>query len=330
MKRTPEPSPLAVSVGIAALLVALPAACSRGSDDAYFAGYAEAEYVRLASPIAGTLQKLHVRRGDRVQRDAPAFVLEQDSERAAREEAAARVGQAQAQVADLRKGRRPDEVAAIREQLRQAQASLRLSTATYARQKKLVADNFVSPASLDEAGAALNRDEARARELGAQLRIAQVGARSDEIAAAEQELSAAAAQLAQAEWRLMQKTQRIPVDGDITDVMYREGEWVQAGSPVVSLLPPRNVKLRFFVPQTIVGALRTGQEVTVRCDGCARPVPARIGYLSDSPEYTSPLIYSRENRATLVFLVEAWPSIEDAALLHPGQPVEIRLAQAPR
>jgi HlyD family secretion protein len=323
MKRTDALSLSAIAIAGAMLS----AACSPNAD-AYFPGYAEAEYVRLAAPISGTLQKLHVRRGDTVRRDAPAFVLEQDNERAAHEEAAARVRQAQAQVADLKKGRRPDEVAALREQLLQAQAQLRLSSANFARQQRLVADQFISPASLDEAQAALRRDEARVRELQAQLRIARVGARSDEIVAAEQERDAARAQLAQAEWRLMQKTQRIPVDGEVTDVMYREGEWVQAGSPIVSMLPPQNVKLRFFVPETVVGTLRSGQEVTVQCDGCARPLAARIGYRSNSPEYTSPLIYSRENRATLVFLVEAWPSsLEDAPLLHPGQPVEIRLAR---
>jgi HlyD family secretion protein len=322
MKRRYGFPPLTVALAGTALL----AACPRGID-AYFPGYVEAEYVRLAAPIAGTLQKLYVRRGDAVTRDAPAFVLEQDSERAAREEAAARVRQARAQVADLKKGRRPDEVAALREQLLQAQAQLRLSTATYARQRQLVGDHFISPATLDEAQAALQRDTARVKESQAQLRIARAGARSDEILAAEQELEAAEAQLAQAEWRLTQKTQRIPVDGEVADVMYREGEWVPAGSPIVSLLPPRNVKLRFFVPETAVAALRPGQEVTVHCDGCARSVAARIGYRSSSPEYTSPLIYSRENRATLVFLIEAWPAAGDAALLYPGQPVEIRLAK---
>lgn len=309
------------------LAAALLAGCNEKPID-YFPGYAEAEYVRLATPIAGTLVKLHVNRGDKVEQNAPAFVLEQESERAAREEAAARVQRADAVLANLRKGRRPEELAAIRAQLSQADAALDLSASTLARQRKLVEDKFISPASLDVARTAVERDRARVSELRAQLRVAQLGARSDEIDAAQQERKSAEAQLAQAQWKLEQKTQRMPVRGNVADVLYREGEFVQAGSPVVSVLPPQNIKLRFFVQETMLGTLKLGQEVVARCDGCAAPVPARISYVSSAPEYTSPLIYSKENRASMVFMIEARPSPEQASLLHPGQPVEIRLAAA--
>jgi HlyD family secretion protein len=305
-------------------VLVLLSACDEKSNDR-FSGYVEAEYVRLASPIAGTLVKLYVQRGDRVEQNAPAFVLEQDSERAAREEAVSRVQRAQAQLADLQKGKRPDEVAAMQAQLAQAEAALQLSTANLARQKKLVENKFVSPANLDQARAALKRDRARVNELRAQLRLAKLGARSDEIDAAEQELKTAEAQLAQADWKLMQKTQRMPVEGEVSDVLYREGEWVQAGSPIVSILSPQNIKVRFFVPEETVGELRLGQQVVLRCDGCKKPMPARISYLSSAPEYTSPLIYSKENRSTLVFMIEARTSIDDARRLHPGQPVEVVL-----
>lgn len=308
-------------------LAPLLAGCGEKPAD-YFPGYAEAETVRLAAPIAGTLVKLHVNRGDKVEQDAPAFVLEQESERAARAEAAARVLRASAQLANLKKGKRPEEIAAIRAQLGQADAALKLSASNLARKKKLVADNFISPASLDEARTALERDQARVNELRAQLRVAQLGARSDEIDAAQQELKSAEAQLAQAEWKLTQKTQRMPVRGNVTDVLYREGEFVQAGSPILSVLPPQNIKLRFFVPETTLGTLALGQDVTVHCDGCKAPVAAKISYVSPSPEYTSPLIYSKENRAALVFMIEARTAPEQAQLLHPGQPVEIRLANA--
>ncbi|WP_286758313.1 HlyD family secretion protein, partial [Ralstonia sp. RL] len=143
-----------------------------------------------------------------------------------------------------------------------------------------------------------------------------------------QDLKAAQAQLAQAEWRLAQKTQRMPVAGEVADVLYREGEFVPAASPVVSLLPPQNIKLRFFVAEPVLPALKLGQDVTVSCDGCQGPIPATISYLSSAPEYTSPLIYSKENRASLVFMIEARPLPGYAQRLHPGQPVEIRLAGA--
>lgn len=293
----------------------------------YFPGYAEAEYVRLAAPIAGTLTKLHVQRGDKVEQNGPAFVLEQESERAEREEAVARVQRAQAQLANLKKGRRPDEIDALRAQLAQASAALRLSTSNLAREKQLVEDRFITAAALDVVETAVKRDQARVNELRAQLRVAQLGARSDEIDAAQQELHAAEAQLAQAEWKLAQKTRHLPVGGDVADVLYREGEFVQAGSPVVSLLPPQNIKVRFFVPEATLGMLQLGQDVVLRCDGCADSIPAKISYMSRAPEYTAPLIYSQENRATLVFMIEARPAPDHARMLHPGQPVEVRLAK---
>ena len=308
-----------------AAFAVLLSSCTKRQTD-YFPGYAEAEYVRLATPIAGTLTKLHVQRGDKVQANAAAFVLEQDNERAAREEAMAGVSRAQAQLANLRKGRRPDEVATVQAQLAQAQAALQLSSINFTRQRKLVANKFIAPAAIDEARAAIQRDQQRVKELQAQLRIARLGARPDEIAAAQDEVEAAEAQLAQAEWRIEQKTQRMPAAGDIADVLYREGEFVPAGSPVVSLLPPQNIKARFFVPETALGALRLGQDVTLQCDGCKAPIPAKISYVSSAPEYTSPLIYSKENRAALVFMIEARPAPEQAALLHPGQPLEVRIA----
>lgn len=307
------------------LVFALLTSCGDKPDD-YFPGYAEAEYVRLAAPIGGTLVTLHVQRGDKVEPGAPAFVLEQDSERAAREEAVARVQRAQAQLADLKKGKRPDEIAALRAQLMEANAAWQLSMSNLARQKQLVAQGFVTPARLDEARTAVEQAQARVDELRAQLRVAQAGARSDEIEAAQQELKAAEAQLAQAEWTLAQKTQRIPVKGEVADVLYREGEFVPAGSPIVSLLPPQNIKVRFFVPEPALGTLRIGQDVIVQCDGCKAPIPAKISYVSNTPEYTSPLIYSKENRASLVFMIEARPAPQQAPLLHPGQPVEVRVA----
>ena len=305
-----------VAVGVIAACTAAP--------PAGFAGYVEGESVRLAAPISGTLTKLHVQRGDAVQVSAPAFVLEQDSERAAREEAQARLRRAEQQLGNLQAGRRPDEIAALRAQRAQAQAALNLSTRELTRAQELVAQNFSSPASLDAVRAAVARDQARVNELDAQLRLAGQGGRVQEIAAAQQEVLAAKAQLAQAEWRVQQKTQRMPAAGQVTDVLYREGEWVPQGSPVLTLLPPSQVKARFFVPEPVLGRLQLGQAVTLHCDGCPAPIEAKVSYIAREAEFTSPLIYSKENRAALVFMVEARPSADDAKRLHPGQPLEVR------
>lgn len=303
-------------------------ACGEKQAD-IFPGYAEADYVRLAAPLSGSLAKLHLNRGDRAPESAPAFVLEQESEKAARQEATFRVARAQDQLANLRQGKRPDELAAVRAQLAQGEAALGLSSAELARSSRLVAQQFLSPASLDQARAAVARDQGRFNELNAQLRQAMQGARNPEISAAEQEVKAAQALLEQADWRVAQKTQRTPVAGDVVDVLYREGEWVPAGAAVLTLLPPANIKARFFLPQTRLGAVAIGQEVRLQCDGCGAPIPAKISFIAREAEYTSPIIYSKENRASLVFMVEARPRPQDATRLHPGQPLEVRLAARP-
>jgi HlyD family secretion protein len=297
--------------------------CQPATDNIY-PGYVEGEYVRVASPYAGSLATLSVKRGDRVDANAPLFALEQESETAARAEAVARVARARSQLANLGSGKRPDEVAAIRAQLAQAEAAQKLSAAELKRTEDLIASRFVSPAKLDEARSALERDRARVVELNAQVKVANLSARPAEIAAAAADLKAAQDQLVQAEWRLAQKSQRAPQAALVVDTLYNAGEWVQAGMPVVSLLPPANIKLRFFVPEKQVSAISIGQEVNISCDGCS-PVKASVSFVSPQAEYTSPLIYSKENRSTLVFLIEARTRPEVAIKLHPGQPVEVRL-----
>jgi HlyD family secretion protein len=296
------------------------------SHDAAFQGYAEGEYVRVAAPFAGNLLQLQVQRGSQVKSGDPLFVLEQENEAAARREAEDRVRNAIAQLEDLKKGRRPPEVESVKAQLEQARASLKLSEVNLQRQQQLLASNFVSKGAVDDARASYERDKARVTELEAQVATARLAARQDQIRAAEYNAGAARAALAQAEWKLAQKSVRAPVSGLVNDTNYVLGEWVPAGSPVVSLLPPQNIKVRFFVPESALGALKVGQRVGVRCDGCA-PLAAQITYISPQAEYTPPVIYSRETRDKLVYQVEARSTPEDALKLHPGQPLEVAPAQ---
>jgi len=309
---------------IALALASLLAACQPAPDNS-FPGYVEGEFVRLAAPFAGSLTTLNVKRGDQVAADAPLFALEQENERAARGEAAARLARAEAQWGNLRTGKRPDEVAAIRAQLAQAEAAQKLSTSDLARTAALVKSGFLSPTRLDEARTAAERDRARVEELHAQIKVAQLAGRPAELAASAADIKAAAELLAQAEWKLAQKAQRAPMAAAVVDTLYNRGEWVPAGAPVISLLPPENIKLRFFVPEQRLGQIKVGQPVQITCDGCAATISASISFISPQAEYTAPLIYSKENRATLVFLVEARPTAADAIKLHPGQPVEVKL-----
>jgi HlyD family secretion protein len=100
---------------------------------------------------------------------------------------------------------------------------------------------------------------------------------------------------------------------------------VAAGSPVVSILPPENRKIRFFIPEPRLGTLQIGQSVSVSCDGCGDPMAMTISYISPQAEYTPPVIYSKDSREKLVVMLEAVPNATDAARLKVGQPVDVML-----
>ena len=109
------------------------------------------------------------------------------------------------------------------------------------------------------------------------------------------------------------------------DTLYRQGEYVAAGNPVVVLLPPENLRVRFFVPQAVLPQIKTGETVKVNFDGGKQAYTATINYISTQNEFTPPVIYNRENRAKLVYMIEAKFSSADAADLRPGQPVDVKL-----
>ncbi|HEX6265372.1 MAG TPA: HlyD family efflux transporter periplasmic adaptor subunit, partial [Burkholderiales bacterium] len=253
----------------------------------------------------------------------PVFALERQSEQAARLEAEQRVNSAQARLENLEEAGRTPQIQASRAELAQARAALELSSSQLAQQEKLYREGFNSRARLDEARSAHARDLARVRAAQAQLTtVQQPLGREAERKAAESEVAAARAALAQAAWRLEQKSVAAPVSGLVQDTFFVEGDWVPAGRPVAALLPPGNVKVRFYVPETVVGSITRENPVEIRCDGCPAPVAGKVSFVSTQAEYTPPVLYSKESRTKLVFLVEARP---EGGNLHPGQPVDVTL-----
>jgi len=301
------------------------AACGR-NDAKTYQGYVEAEYVHVASPVAGALSELRVKRGQQVAAGAPLFALEQDYERAALDVATHTLRQAADKLANLQKGQRPTELTAIRARLGQADTSLKLAQTEFERRKKLYQERTISGEEMDRARADYELKVQQVREASANLSTAGLGARSDEVSAAQAEVEAAKGRVEQAAWTLSQKTQAAPSAALVFDTLYSQGEWVPAGKTVAVLLPPGNVKVRFFVPEEAVGALTLGQEAEVSFDGGKTPIALRLSYISQQAEYTPPVLFSSDSRAKLVFLVEAVPARpQDAVALHPGQPVDVRV-----
>lgn len=298
------------------------AGCSREGASAY-QGYVEGEYVYIASPVGGRLDRLAVARGQTVEDKAALFELEADQETAARQQAEEQLKAAEAQLADLKRGRRTPEVEVVQAQLAQAVAAEKLAAEQVQRDEGQYKAGGIARAQLDTSRADLAIKSARVQELGGQLDVARLPGREDQIAAQTAQVEAARAALAQAAWRLDQKRVAAVRGGLVTDTLYREGEWVPAGSPVVRLLPPGNVKVRFFVPEAAVASMKPGRAASVRCDGCGADIPVTVSYVSNEPEYTPPVIYSNDTRAKLVFMIEARPGAANGPRLHPGQPVAV-------
>ncbi len=314
--------------GLGCCLALTTAACTPAPPSGW-SGYAEGDYLYMAAPLGGRLEQLAVQSGEKVAAGAVLFMLDDEAESAAEAQARAQLEAARAQAANIQTGRRPDEIAVIRSQLAQARAQAVLAQEELARRQSLTPGGAISGSELDAARASAAQTRARVSELEASLRTAELPARVDERLAAQAQTQAASAALRQSEWRLEQKQQRAPVDAQVADTFFRQGEYVSPGQPVVSLLPPANIKARFFVPEVELGGLQLGEAVQLTCAGCGAPIMARVSRIATQPEYTPPVIYSNEQRAKLVFMVEARPALQDATRLKPGQPLDVRRAATP-
>jgi len=311
-------------VRLAVLLAAVAAGCS-GSNGATYQGYVEGEFVYLASSQAGRLERLAVTRGQQVEPGAPLFSLEAVEEKAAQHQAQQQLAAAEAQLADLETGKRAPEVAVVKAQLAQAQAAAQKSALQRERDEAQYRAGGISREQLEATQAQARSDAAHVSELESQLEVARLPGRAGQLKAQARQVQAARALLDQADWKVGEKSIAAPKAGLVYDTLYREGEWVGPGSPVVQMLPPQNIKVRFFVPETALGGLSPGHTVSLHCDGCAADVPAAITYISSQAEYTPPVIYSNDTRGKLVYMIEAHPAPQDAAKLHPGQPLEVRV-----
>jgi HlyD family secretion protein len=142
---------------------------------------------------------------------------------------------------------------------------------------------------------------------------------------AQAALRQAKANLEWSKTRLARRRAVSPADGIIQEVYYRPGETVPPGRPVMALLPPGNLKIRFFTPEMLLPDIKYGQTVQVSCDGCEKDLTATVSFIAKSAEYTPPVIYSREERAKLVFLIEARPAHPEKFRV--GQPVTVTLPE---
>jgi HlyD family secretion protein len=293
----------------------------RPAETLYF-GYVEGEYVYVSPKQNGVLETLSVSRGDTVKEGQALFKLDRDQQQVALGQAEADLQMARAKLVDESSGQRPEEIAVIEEQLRNAEASLELAKADYDRHKKLSDSNIISASQLDRASATLDQAAAQVGQQRAQLKVARLPARSAQLEEARQSVRAAELAVDNARIELDERALSAPADGYVQQTYYLPGEYVQAGMPVVSILPPGQIRFRFFISEPDLARLAIGTPVRIGCDRCETPIRARISYISSSAEYTPPVIYSLEERSKLVFMAEALP--DEPTTLLPGQPIDVR------
>ena len=310
-----------VLVGLALLFLAWRMLAPQFQDAPTLSGYIEGETLYLASPVAGTVAALGVRRGDRVIAGARLFVVEPRQREAQGEQASAELEAALAQAQDARKGQRPAELAILESEADAAAAAEREARVQLRRTEALVSRGIYARVRLDDTRAAHQTASARLAAARQRVEAATLGQREDQVRAADARVEQARARLAETGARIDDMAPTAPGPARVEEVFYQRGEWAAANQPIVALIPDDRVLVRFFVPEREVAAYRTGSRIRFACDSCPGPLEAIISYVSPRPEFTPPVIYSRDSRDRLVFMVEARPA--NGRDLVPGLPVDV-------
>jgi HlyD family secretion protein len=283
-------------------------------------GYIEGEELYLASPVAGTVRSVSAIEGTRVTAGQQLFTIDPATLAAQQEQRQANVAAAQTQIASAQAN------------VRQADADVAAARADADRSRRDLARLFAVRRDDSAAVAGKDIDAARAslREASARLVAAQkaADARRAQVEAARAQAVEAQGGQREAQIRINQLSPLAPAAGRIEDVYFQPGEWVSANQAIVALLPDNKVKVRFYVPEQQVAWYTPGRAVHFSCDGCAPGLQATIRYVSPRSEFTPPIIFSRDSRDRLVFMVEAYPA--QPQTLQPGLPVDVEPLPGPK
>lgn len=297
--------------------------CQKQQDNGIINGYVEEEIRLVAAPQSGWMIQMELKEGDKIESDDFLFALDNELQLAQLQFAKNNLKAAQAKVKDLQKGIRAEELLTIKSQLKEASEKLDLARKELQRTQALFDKGLLDDAQLDAAKTNVEVAKAQSESVRSTIKSSQLGARADQILQAEALAEANRAQLDAETYNLSQREVYSRIKGTIKEVFYHQGEFVQQSAPVMSVHVPHLDKVRFYIAQSELTKIKTGQAIQVMADGLSQPETATISYISETAEFTPPVIYSKESRQKLVFLIEA--RLPDNSSLHAGMPVDIQL-----
>jgi len=289
-----------------------------------FPGYLEGEFVYSSASFGGMIKDVCVKRGDEIKEGQIIFVLDKTSKETELDFYNFALTASLSMVKDLQKGMQEPYVRAAEANIGSVIALKDWYNINYKRYGWLVSKNAQPQTEYEKYKYNLEKYSKDLEEAIANLDIANLPAREDRISAAIALSNALKEKIENAKWELSQMTQYAPQQALVFDTIYHKGEYAGAGQPVAILLPPENIKARFFVSGNVLNKLKIGQKVSVSALG-KNDIPAVINYISSKVEYTPPVIYSEQNRDKLVYMIEASIKSDIAKTLPVGQPIQVSI-----
>lgn len=293
-----------INVFIILISVLILTGCDNKPDN-MLSGYSHGEFVYLSYSGNEKIERILINKGDNVAAGQELVKIESFDAQNIFLRAEEKLSAESALLRNLESGERPEELDIIRSQIKKAQSAESQVKRQLGRYRNLYANHAISLAEWEDIRDELTQKGAQVEELINQLKARQLPARQDELSKQRSMVAAAKLERDKALWDVQQTTIVSPVNAKVFDIIYRAGERPSAGKPIISLLPPENIKVRFFIPEAKLGKFKIGSKVKLICDGCAEPIAGIINYISPEAEFTPPVIYSTKRREKLIFMAEA-------------------------
>ncbi len=325
--------PRRVPIIIAVVLIAAAAGFfiwkSRGEGATLTAsGTVEATEAQLGFQAGGRVDQILVQEGDRVTRGQVLARLDTVEVGARRAQAVAAVAVARANLLELERGSRPEEIASAKAALEAAEQKRLDAQRDFERAKKLFADGLVSQEAYDKARTAFDVAVAQHHAAAEQEALVRAGPRAETIAAQRASLQQAEASVRAYDAMLAQMTVRAPFDGVVTVKVREPGEIVPAGAAAVTIMNPDDRWVRIYIPEDRIGAVALGDSADIRSDtDPSHAYGGRVTFIASQAEFTPKSVQTKEERVRLVFAVKVKIHSDPEGDLKPGMSADVRLIE---